>query len=77
MVAQHCGGISLAQVNEIKLAKKVREQQAMEKLEKMIQHQLAAIINNSKQELDNQSRLQRAIDSSKKDRIKRENMEKL
>ena len=26
MVAQHCGGISLAQVNEIKLAKKVREQ---------------------------------------------------
>ena len=25
LVAQHCGGISLAQVNEIKLAKKVRE----------------------------------------------------
>ena len=64
-------------MNEIKLAKKVREQQAMEKLEKMIQHQLAAIINNSKQALDNQSRQQRAIDSSKKDRIKRKNLEKL
>jgi hypothetical protein len=77
MVAHHSGGISLAQVNEIKLAKKVREQQAFDKLEKMIQHQLAAIINNSKQELDNQSRLQRAIKASKKDRIKRINMEKL
>ena len=71
MVAHHSGGFSLKQVNEIKLAKKVREQQAMEKLEKMIQHQLKAIINNSKQELDDQSRLQRAIDASKKDRIKR------
>ena len=49
----------------------------MEKLEKMIQHQLAAIINNSKQELDGQSRLQSAIDASKKDRIKRKNIEKL
>ena len=48
MVAQHCGGISLAQVNEIKLAKKVREQQAMEKLEKMLHYQLKAILNNSK-----------------------------
>ena len=67
----------MAQVNEIKLAKKVREQQAMEKLEKMIQHQLAAIINNAKQELDNQSRLQSAIDASKKDRVRRQNMEKL
>ena len=36
MVAHHSGGISLAQVNEIKLAKKVREQQAIDKLEKMI-----------------------------------------
>ena len=49
----------------------------MEKLEKMIQHQLAAIINNSKQELDNQSRLQRAIKASEKDRIKRKNIETL
>ena len=36
LVAQHCGGISLLQVKEIKLAKRVREQQAMEKLEKLI-----------------------------------------
>ena len=38
MVAQHSGGISLAQVNEIKLAKKVRKQQAMDKLEKMLHY---------------------------------------
>ena len=77
MVAHHSGGISLAQVNEIKLAKRVRKKQAIEKLEKMLHYQLKAILNNSKQVLDNQSRLQRAIEASKKDRIRRKNMEKL
>ena len=77
MVAYHSGGISLAQVNEIKLAKRIRKKQAIEKLEKMLHYQLKAILNNSKQVLDNQSRLQRAIDSSKKDRVRRQNMEKL
>ena len=75
MVAHHSGGISLAQVNEIKLAKRIRKKQAIEKLEKMLHYQLKAILNNSKQVLDNQSRLQRAIIASKKDRIKRKNME--
>ena len=43
----------------------------------MLHYQLIAILNNSKQELDDRSRLQSAIDASKKDRIRRQNMEKL
>ena len=34
LVAQHCGGISLKQVEEIKLAQKFRAKQAFEKLER-------------------------------------------
>jgi hypothetical protein len=46
-VARHCGGISLPQVNEIKFAKKIKEQQAMDKLEKMLHYQVKAILDKT------------------------------
>ena len=49
----------------------------MKKLEKLLHYQLKAILNNIKQELDDKSRLQTAIDASKNDRIRRQDMEKL
>ena len=53
LVSRHCGGISLSQVEEIKFAKKVRERQAIEKLEKLLHFQVKAILNKRKQFLDN------------------------
>jgi hypothetical protein len=47
----------------------------MEKLVKMLHHQMKAILNRAEQILNNQSRLKRAIDASKKDRIRRKNKE--
>jgi hypothetical protein len=47
----------------------------MEKLVKLLHFQLKAILNRSEQILNNQSRLQRAIDASKKDRLRRKNQE--
>ena len=57
MLAHHSGGISLSQVNDIKLAKRIREEMALEKLEKMLHYQLKAILNATKFFFDNQSRL--------------------
>ena len=73
LVAQHCGGISLSQVNELKRAEKIRRQQAIVKLEKLLHFQFKAILDKAKQVLDTQSKLQRAIDASKRDRIRRQN----
>ena len=47
----------------------------MEKLVKLLHYQLKAILNRAEQILNNQSRLQRAIDASKKDRLRRKNQE--
>ena len=43
----------------------------MEKLEKLIQHQIRAILGKTKKILDNESRIQKAISNSKKDRVRR------
>ena len=47
----------------------------MEKLVKLLHYQVKAILNRAEQMLNNQSRLKRAIDASKKDRIRRKNEE--
>ena len=43
----------------------------MEKLEKLIQHQIKAILDKTKIILDNESRIKNAISTSKKDRLRR------
>ena len=47
----------------------------MEKLVKLLHYQMKAILNRAEKILNNQSRLQRAIDASKKDRLRRKNQE--
>ena len=41
----------------------------------MLHYQVKAILDKTKQFLDNQQRLQKAIDASKKDRLRRKNQE--
>ena len=41
----------------------------------MLHYQMKAILNRTKQVLDNQEKLKQAIDASKKDRLKRLNKE--
>jgi hypothetical protein len=47
----------------------------MEKLAKLIQHQIKAILDRTKKILDNESRIQNAVSTSKKDRLRRKNQE--
>ena len=76
LVAQHSGGISREQVKVIQLAQKVKDQQeAMAKLAKKLCKQVGIILKQTKQVLDNMSRKQAAIESSRRDRQKRKYQE--
>ena len=47
----------------------------MEKLAKKLHYQVKAILNSTEKLLNDQSRLKRAINASKKDRLRRKNQE--